>query len=85
MGVAWELRHHPLRSQAKFLLAHQDQENSKMATATLQRTLTQVQHPLDLWLVNFHAPVELDECVADSQSFPHVDGYDYQLYHCKSE
>jgi len=81
-----------------FLLADQAKSNS---TIVLQHTLTQLARPLDLWLVNFHAPVVgLNGCrIADSQSvlpqpgkqsytriggaFPHVDGYEYHLYHCK--
>lgn len=65
----------------KFLLAHQDQD-PKTSTKILQQTLNQIQHPLDLWLVNFYAPVTANSCVADSQSLPLVDGYNYQMYHC---
>ncbi len=71
-----------------FLLAHQDQ-NPNTSTIALKRTLTQLPRPLDLWLVNFHAPVGainrsplLNDCIADPQSFPPVNGYEYQIYHC---
>ncbi len=63
-----------------FLLVHPNQHN--ISTAILQQTLNQVPHPLDLWIVNFYAPVEVKNCVADPQSLPAVDGYNYKLYHC---
>jgi uncharacterized membrane protein len=69
-------------SGIKILLAHQDQDPST-STAALQQTLKALPRPLDLWLVNFYAPVEVNNCVADPQSLPHVDGYNYQLYHCR--
>lgn len=80
MGIASEFK---LSAPATplFLLAHQDQ-NPNTSTAALQHTLTQLPRPLDLWLVNFHAPVELNGCVAVPQSLPHVNGYDYKLYRC---
>lgn len=77
MGIAREFK--LSATTPLFLLAHQDQPN--ISTASLQRTLNQVSHPLDLWIVNFYAPVEV-KCVADPQSLPPVDGYNYELYHC---
>lgn len=87
MGIAWELSQKSDSETAQFFLAHQQEKGSPIATLTLQQALTQAQRPLALWLVNFNAPLGLDtlgldNCVADSQSFPHIDGYDYQLYHC---
>jgi uncharacterized membrane protein len=70
-----------LSATPQFLLAHQDQD-PKASTATLQQTLTQLSYPLDLWLVNFYAPVKVNNCVADTQSLPPIDGYNFQLYHC---
>jgi uncharacterized membrane protein len=66
----------------QFLLAHQDKD-PKTSTAALQQTLKALPQPFDLWLVNFYAPVEVNNCVADTQSLPAVDGYDYKLYHCE--
>ncbi|MBR8840547.1 MAG: glycosyltransferase [Stigonema ocellatum SAG 48.90 = DSM 106950] len=66
-----------------FLLAHQD-KNPNTSTVALKRTLTQLPRPLDVWLVNFHAPMELNGCVANPQSFPPVNGYEYQIYHCQT-
>lgn len=72
----------------QFLLAHRAtnlcQENCP-ATAALQQTVAQSPRPLDLWLVNFYAPVNLEgqNCTADLQLKEAVNGYDYQLYHCQ--
>ncbi|MCA1995187.1 MAG: glycosyltransferase, partial [Coleofasciculus sp. S288] len=97
MGLAWEFKRatdskeSPLNPQ--FLLAHQDQEQcvsvqgvSCRASTTLQKTLAQLPRPLDLWLINFKAPMEPDtpNCFAEenSQYQTSVDGYSAQLYHC---
>ncbi len=82
IGLAWELRKHPLRSKIEFLLVHQEEKNSPVATVTLQQVLNQLPRPLDLWAVNFYAPLELNNCVSDSSSLPAVNGYNYSLYHC---
>lgn len=71
-----------LNLKPKFLLAHQDQDK-KASTITLQNTLKTLSRPIDLWLVNFHAPVSLNSCIADNQTLPRVNGYEYQLFHCK--
>lgn len=76
MGIGRELK---LSSQAdnfQFLLAYEH------PTATLQQTLEQLPRPLTLWLVNFHAPVQLNNCFTDTQSLL-VNGYDYKLYRCE--
>lgn len=78
MGIAREFKLSATTSPL-FLLAHQDR--SKPAIV-LQKTLNQLPRPLDLWLVNFYAPVEVNSCIADSQ-LPAVDGYNYELYHCQ--
>jgi len=62
----------------RFLLARETNE----ATATLQQTLNNFPRPLDLWLINFHAPVKVDSCIAEPQALPYVNGYNYQLYRC---
>ena len=80
MGIAWELNSVP-NSQFTFLLAHQEQENSAIATATLAQALAHRPHPLDVWAVNFQAPVDLNQCLISSQ-LPSISGYSYRLYHC---
>ncbi|GET37358.1 glycosyltransferase family 39 protein [Microseira wollei] len=86
MGIAWEFKRKlgQIAGIPQFLLAHQEYKGSRTATVTLQKTLSKMPRPLNLWLVNFHAPVELSaqNCLADSQAKPSVDGYEYKLYHC---
>ena len=82
MGIAREIKLSGSPATPQFLLAPQD-ENPNTATAALQQTLKALPRPLDLWLVNFYAPVKIDNCVADPQPLQPVDGYNYQLYHCK--
>ncbi len=87
MGIAWEFKHkfaNNLATIPQFLLAHQEYKGDKAATATLQKTLAKMPRPLNLWLVNFYAPVELktQNCFAQSQAKQSVDGYEYQVYSC---
>ena len=99
MGIAWEFQRADASKESvlkpQFLLAHQDQEQCVSlqgtdcrASTTLQQTLAQLSRPLDLWLVNFKAPVEQDlpNCFAEetSQYQSSVDGYQTQLFHCLS-
>jgi len=81
MGIAREFKLSRSTTTPQFLLVHQDQDGNP-PKQVLQQTLTQLPRPLDLWLVNFYAPVEINNCVAKSLSLPAVNGYDYQLYRC---
>ncbi|MBD2085839.1 phospholipid carrier-dependent glycosyltransferase [Coleofasciculus sp. FACHB-542] len=82
MGIAWELKQQAVQPrEIQFLLAHQDQ-NPQTSTAALQKTLATLPRPLDVLLVNFHAPIELDKCVTNA-NFPSVDGYETKLYYCR--
>jgi uncharacterized membrane protein len=81
MGIAREFKLNRSAATPLFFLAHQDQ-NRNFSTAALQRTLTQLPRPLDLWLVNFDAPVKLNDCVTNPLSSPAVNGYNYRLFHC---
>jgi len=67
-----------------FLLANQRRDGPEIAAATLDKTLSQLERPLDLWLVNFRVPVNLEaqKCQVESRELPAVDGYEYQVYHC---
>ena len=93
MGIGWEIKQiansqKPINAQ--FLLAHQNQNRCEgkecRASDILKQTLNELPQPMDLWLMNFHAPVDLkaQNCFADPSSFPPVYGYDYKLYHCRS-
>ena len=67
-----------------FLLANHQRDAPEIAGGTLDKTLSQLKRPLDLWLVNFRAPVNLaaQKCQIESRELPAVDGYEYQVYHC---
>ncbi|MEZ2322116.1 MAG: glycosyltransferase family 39 protein [Microcoleus sp.] len=69
-----------------FLLVNVKRETPEIASGTLEKTLSQLQRPLDLWLVNFRVPVDLKAqgCEVESRKLPAVDGYEYQVYHCSS-
>ena len=81
IGIARELKTSNSPLKPLFFLA-QPTQNPHNMTVTLEATLTQLPRPLDLWLVNFLPPVELNGCVADSRPFPFINGYSYKLYHC---
>lgn len=82
-----------------FLLAHQEQEQCVSASVsggiqqpvcrastTLKHAIAQQQRPLDVWLVNFKAPMEPEppNCFAEdvSQYQTSVNGYSARLYRC---
>lgn len=81
MGIAWEFKRQQVPLQPQFLLAHETQDSSQV----LKQTLTQLPRPLDLWLVNFKVPVELESqnCSADPAFVSPVDGYEAQFYRCR--
>lgn len=93
MGLAWEFKHlNPFDAShskqmisPQFLLAHADSASQAQDPAiTLQKTVAELPRPLDIWLVNFHAGVDLAQqnCFAVSQSLPKLDSYWYRLYRC---
>ncbi|MGQ4650309.1 glycosyltransferase family 39 protein [Lyngbya aestuarii] len=93
MGIAWEFKllrdSQRLTSNPQFLLAHQNQDQCQgtacPASATLKEALEQLPRPLDVWLVNFKAPVTVpSNCLVQKlfvDQLP-VDGYGTQLYRC---
>lgn len=86
MGIAREYKLAQTSTTPQFLLAHQDRD-PKTSTVALQKAVAMQKSPFDLWLVNFHAPVELDRCYTDTSSQEidttvFVNGYIYQVYHC---
>jgi uncharacterized membrane protein len=86
MGLAWELEQNNAiakSSKPDFLLIHQTQENSPETTEKLKAIIQAQKQNIDVWTVNFHAKIDLPHCSIDQQSFPGVNGYDYQLYHCQ--
>ena len=67
-----------------FLLANHQRDAPEIAGGTLDKTLSQLKRPRDLWLVNFRAPVNVaaQKCQIESRELPAVHGYEYQVYHC---
>ena len=88
MGLAREFKIAETPTKPQFLLAHQSQDPAT-STTVLQNTISQKPRPFDLWLVNFHAPVEINGCYTDTATHEHelnipINGYSYQLYRCQS-
>lgn len=84
MGIALELERHSDLENISFLLTHQDQDNSPEATANLKESIEKTPHPVEVWAVNFIAPIELNHCTLDSKKYPYIHGYGYQRYTCPS-
>jgi uncharacterized membrane protein len=93
MGLAWEFKRldhsnsleQPETVSPQFLLAHAIKTPTYQDPAiTLQKAVAGLPRPLDVWLVNFHAGVDLEQqnCFAVSQSLPKLDSYWYRLYRC---
>ena len=87
IGLAWQFgqlqrtKQNNYLTSPQFLLAHRD--DSQHVTQVLQQAIRQT--PLQLWLVNFSSPIELDaQCSPDSQFKGKVPGYRYRLYRCLS-
>jgi uncharacterized membrane protein len=98
MGLAWEMRRtrsNWLLNNTQFLLASQLpklgdsagrtlRERDCRATQRLRETVDRFAQPIDLWLINFRAPINLPQTCARSKQFTRgVYGYQYQLYHCQ--
>jgi uncharacterized membrane protein len=98
MGLAWEMRRtgaHWLSTHTQLLFASQQskfcdspgrtlRERDCPATHLLRETVDRFAQPIDLWLINFHAPVSLPPTCTRSKQFTRgVYGYQYQLYHCQ--
>lgn len=96
IGLAWEIRRINAlspkpqqlnRIQPQFLLASQFQKYCDRdcdATKLLRETVDRLSRSIDLWLVNFYAPVSLPPTCERSKKFTRgVYGYQYQLYHCQ--
>lgn len=91
MGLGWQFKQSKNlpKLAPRFLLAHQATDECSgtcPAAITLQKTVAQLEKPLDLWLVNFKVtPLpESTNCFAEdpSQYQNSVNGYAAKLYHC---
>ncbi len=100
MGIAWEFKRlnlsNSVASNPQFLLAHIHQgwcygdlcnDPEKNPASTLPETVATLPRPLDVWLLNFHAPelLESHNCtLKDRRSLPKVEGYRVRHYQCYS-
>ena len=93
MGLAWEFKHIDSSNSSAsrdttsptFLLAQEKSDAQlKNPAITLQETVAELPRPLDVWLVNFHAGIDLaqQKCFVTPKRLPKVDSYWYRLYHC---
>ncbi len=82
MGIAVELMRENMISP-QFLLAHHGRDLGE-ATGTLGRILMTRDRPLDLWLVNFKAPIDLtgQNCRELSDGEEEVGRFEYRHYRC---
>ncbi len=83
MGIALEMQKRSELQDTKFLLAHQKQLESPEATKNLKQIVNTISRPVEVWAVNFNAPIELEKCTLDQQNFPSINGYGYQRYTCQ--
>jgi uncharacterized membrane protein len=83
MGLAWQVQQAPsLERPPHFLLIPQTRLQSPQAGQQLQQFLATQTQPLDLWLVNFLAPVNLPTCQRDPRPFILIHGYQYERFSC---
>lgn len=82
MGVAWEMQRQNFPLKPQFLLAKLGQDPNQ-TTQTFKTIVQSSPRPLDVWAVNFKAPIDLPNCQLDGETYPGVEGYDYKLYHCQ--
>ncbi|XTZ19933.1 MAG: glycosyltransferase family 39 protein [cyanobacterium endosymbiont of Rhopalodia fuxianensis] len=83
MGIALELQRRSELQDTLFLLVHQEQSKSSEATEKLKQVVSKISYPIEVWTVNFQAPIDLKQCVVDQKKFPQVNGYGYQRYTCQ--
>jgi uncharacterized membrane protein len=90
MGLAWEIHHTDRENRIalpQFLFTSQLQKLCNVncdASNILRETVARFYYPIDLWLINFYAPVSLPPtCDRDKKFMKGVYGYQYQLYHCQ--
>jgi len=72
----------------QYLLVHQQEReclgDNCAASKILQQQVEKFTDPINVWLVNFQAPVQLDRCIRQEvkTNVAWVNGYGYQLYRC---
>jgi uncharacterized membrane protein len=90
MGLAWEMQRTAQLNRTaptQFLLASQSQkicDRDCTATKILRATIDRISHSIDLWSINFYAPVSLPPTCDRAKNFKRgVYGYRYQLDRCQ--
>ena len=92
IGLVWErqkLLDSSINQQNwQFFLAHRNPvtRDYTQAVGKLQAQLSELPKPLDLWLVDFRAPIDLasQNCFSKQKSRQSAGEYRYQHYYCKS-
>jgi uncharacterized membrane protein len=84
LGLAVEAqRHFPdLAPQLRFVFLPQQKLQDPAATAQLQTLLKESRQSVDLWLVNYFAPVDFPQCQLDTTPPENIFGYSYQRFTC---
>ena len=77
IGLAWGLKNLPNIPSPQFFLAGERE--------ILSAKLSQLDRPLDLWLINFSDEIELEaqNCLADLEARGMTGQYKYELYRCE--
>ena len=87
IGLAWGLRNVPQINFPQFFLATQDLEkiNSDQSASIMLQQLAKIKRPIDLWLINFNAEVNLasQNCLIDDEYDGMAGQYKYKLYRCR--
>ncbi|MGP0129580.1 MAG: glycosyltransferase family 39 protein [cyanobacterium endosymbiont of Rhopalodia musculus] len=83
MGIALELQRRSELQDTLFLLVHQDKLESSEATENLKQVVSRIPYSIEVWTVNFQAPIDLKQCVVNQKKLPQVNGYGYQRYTCQ--
>ena len=86
LGVALEAERHfsELAPQLRFLLLPATHSRDPVVIEQLQQHLDQQTEPIDLWVVNYLAPIALGNCQKDQTSPQNIYGYSYQHFTCPS-
>ena len=82
MGIGLEINKNN-ELDTSFILIHQTENNNQQSTLKLKETVNNLSKPLEVWVVNFNAEIELNNCQINTQQYPYIDGYGYQRYICK--
>lgn len=87
IGLAWKLKDLPNISNPIFFLATPDPEDNSYnhSVQKLNQELAKIERPLDLWLVNFRAEIDLEtqNCFLDPEYRGSLGQHNYKLYRCR--